>query len=87
MLTKSVKSCFSTVKSCISKINITFLDKAEDFDSTLLSYSVSEFNNNYSLRSEILRNYYRDKVNYSGNEKNNNDNKLNINKITKSNSF
>ena len=50
-------------KSCISKINNTFVDNAEDLDIAMLMYHLLEYNKNYFMTSGSFWNYYRDKVN------------------------
>ena len=47
---------------CISKINNTFVDNAEDLDIVMSIYSLLEYRNNYSIASGSLWNYYRDKI-------------------------
>ena len=47
-------------KSCISKINNTLIDNAEDLDIVMPTYNLLEYNDNYSMTSGILWNYYRD---------------------------
>ena len=50
-------------RSCISKINNTFIDNAEDLDIAMPMYNLLEYSDNYSITSGSLRNYYRDGVN------------------------
>ena len=72
-------------RPCISKINNTFVDNAEDLDIVMSMYNLLEYNDNYSMRSGILWNYYRDKVNDSANENNDANNyRINNNKTTAS---
>ena len=59
-------------RSCRSKINNTFIDNAEDLDIVTTMYNLSEFNDNYSITSGSLWNYYRDEVNDDANEINTN---------------
>ena len=66
-------------------INNTFIDNAED-DVIIPMYNLLEYNDNYSMRSGGLWNYYRDEMNDFDNEIDNNDNMINNNKTTKSNS-
>ena len=47
-------------KSCISKINNTLIDNAEDLDIVMPTYNLLEYNDNYSVTSGIFWNYYRD---------------------------
>ena len=50
-------------RSCISKINNTFIDNAEDLGIAMPMYNLLEYSDNYSITSGSLRNYYRDGVN------------------------
>ena len=38
-------------KSCISKINKTWIDKEEDLDIDMSMYNLLEYSNNYSMKS------------------------------------
>ena len=49
--------------SCISKINNTLIDNAEDLDIVMLMYNLIEYGKNYSKTSGTLWNYYRDEPN------------------------
>ena len=49
-------------RSCISRINNTLIDSAEDLDIVMTMYSLSEYSQNYSMTPESLWNYYRDAV-------------------------
>ena len=49
--------------------------------------SIRHSNDSFSITSQSLRNYYRDKVNDSANEADDKDNTINNNKTTKSKSF
>ena len=40
-------------KSCISKINNTFIDNAKDFDIVMSMYNLLEYSNNYSMTSFV----------------------------------
>ena len=44
-------------RSCISEINNTLIDNAEDLDTVMLEYI-----RNYSMTSGSVWNYYRDKI-------------------------
>ena len=55
--------------SCISKINNTLIDNAEDLDIVMPMYNLIEYSKNYSKTSGSLWNYYRDEPN-SGTEGN-----------------
>ena len=59
-------------RSCISKINITFVDNAEDDATVKPLYNLLEYSDNYSMASGSLWNYYRDEVNDYANENVNN---------------
>ena len=52
----------ASVRSCISKINSTSIDNAEDLDIVMLVYNLSEYSQSYSMTSGSLWNYYRDKT-------------------------
>ena len=64
-------------RSCISKVNNTFIDNAEDLDIVTSMYNLLEHSKNYSMTSGSLWNYYRDEINDDANENVNN----RINKI------
>ena len=57
-----------------------FLDNAEDLGIVTPMYNLLESNNNYSITSGSLWNYYRDKVNDNENKYNAVGNKINDNK-------
>ena len=59
-------------RSCISKINNTFVDNAEDDATVKPLYNLLEYSDNYSMASGSLWNYYRDEVNDYANENVNN---------------
>ena len=46
--------------SCISKINNTLVDNAEDLDIVMPMYNLIEYSKNYSKTSGTLWNYYKD---------------------------
>ena len=52
----------ASLRSCISKINSTSIDNAEDLDIVMLVYNLSEYSQSYSMTSGSLWNYYRDKT-------------------------
>ena len=54
------RSCIS--KSCISKINSTLTDNAEDLDIVMPMYNLLEYSQNYSMASGSLWNYYTDET-------------------------
>ena len=74
-------------RSCISKINNTFVENAEDLDIVMSMYNLLEYNDNYSMTSGSYWNYYRDKINDDENENDANDNRMNKSKTTASKSF
>ena len=54
-------------RSCISKINSTLIDNAEDLDIVMLMYNLLEYSKNYFVAGGLW-NYYRDEIdNISGN--------------------
>ena len=63
--------------SCISKINNTSINNAEDLDIFVPVHDLLEYNNNYSMTPGCLWNYYRDNFN----------SRINNNKTTTSKSF
>ena len=69
-------------RSCITKINNTFINNGEDPDIVMPMYNLLQYSDSYSMTSGSLWNYYRDKVNDSANEIDDNDNKVNNNKTT-----
>ena len=54
-------------KSCISNINNTFIDNAEDLDIVVPIYNLLEHGDNYSMASGSLCKCYRDEVNDESN--------------------
>ena len=46
--------------SCISKLNNTFLENAENIDIVMPMYNLLEYSDNFSITSGSLWNYYRD---------------------------
>ena len=60
----------ASFRSCISKINNTFAENAEDLDTVMLMYNLLEYSANYSMTSGSLWNYYRYEKNYDANENN-----------------
>ena len=53
----------ATFMSCITKINNSLVDNAEDLDIVMLMYDLLEYSKNCSKTSGTLRNYYRDEPN------------------------
>ena len=74
-------------RSCMSKINNTFIDNAEDLDVFMPVHNLIEYSDNYSIKSGSLSNYYGDEVNDDANENNPARIKTNNNKTIKGKSF
>ena len=49
-------------KSCISKINSTLIDNAEDLGIVMSMYNLLEYSQNCSMTAGGLRNYYSDEI-------------------------
>ena len=49
-------------RSCISKMNNTLIDNAEDLNIVMPMYNLLEYSQNYSMTSGRLCNYYRDEI-------------------------
>ena len=49
--------------SCVSKINNTFIDNAEDLDVVMPMYNLLEYSKNYWKTTGSFWNYYRDEPN------------------------
>ena len=77
----------SPFRSCIPKINNTFVDNAGDLDIVISMYNLLEYSGNYSMTSGSLWNYYRDEIDDDANENNAGHNKINNNKVITSKSF
>ena len=60
----------ASIRSCISKINNSFIGSAEDLDIIMPMYFLQEYSDNYSMISGSLYNYYRFEVNAFANENN-----------------
>ena len=58
----AVTSNNSPFRSCISKINNTLIDNAEDLDIVMPMYKLLEQSQNYSMKSGSSQNYYRDEI-------------------------
>ena len=58
--------------SCISKINNTLIDNAEDLDIVIPMYNLLEYSKNYRKTTGSLWNYYRDEPNSGIGGRNNN---------------
>ena len=56
------KNCAPFIK-CISKINDTEINNAQDIDIVMLMYNLMQYNNNYSKTSGSLWQYYKDEPN------------------------
>ena len=65
--------------SCISKINNTLIDNAEDLDIVMPMYKLLEYSKSYSKTTGSLWNYYRDEPNRGANN--------NINYLIKDSKF
>ena len=74
-------------RSCISKINNTFVDNVEDLNITMPMYNLLEYSGNHSMTSGSLWNFYRDEITDDENENNNVNNRINNSKTTTSKSF
>ena len=55
------KNC-SPFTNCISKINNTQIDNAQDIDLAIAMYNLIEYSDNHSKTSGSLWNYYRDQT-------------------------
>ena len=73
-------------RSCVSKINSTFIDNAEDLDIVMPMYNLLEYSDNYTMTGSLW-NYYRDEVKDDKNENDNSNNTINNNKTITSQSF
>ena len=63
--------------SCVSKINNTLIDNAEDLDIVIPMYNLLEYSKNYSKTTGSFWNYYRDEPNSGiGGENNNVNNSI-----------
>ena len=67
--------------SCISKINNTLVENAEDVAIVMPMYNLLEYSTNYSMKLTILWNYYRNEINDDENENDDNDKRFKNNKI------
>ena len=81
----------SPFRSCLSKINNTFIENAGDLDIAMPIYNLLqyllEYSDNYSMTSESLWNYYRDKVKDNANENQAANNGINNDKTITSKPF
>ena len=50
-------------RSCITKINITLNDNAEDLNIVMPMYNLLEYSQNCSMTSGSFFNYYREEIN------------------------
>ena len=79
---------YALFRSCISKVNNTFIGNAEDYDIVIPMCKLLEYSNNHSKMFGSLWNYYRDEINDSANENNDANNyRTNNNKTTTSKFF
>ena len=60
------------------------MDNAEDLDIVIPMYNLLEYSNNFSMTSRSLWKYYRDEVNDSADEIDDNDNMINKKKTATS---
>ena len=74
-----------TIGLCISKINNTSNNNAEDLDIVMPMSNLLQYSGNYSMTSGSLWNYYRDEMNDDANE-NANNKMINYNKTITSKS-
>ena len=74
-------------RSCISKINNSFIDNAQDLNVVLPMNNLLEYSDSYSMTSGSLWNYYRDEVNDNANENNADNYRVNNNKAITRKSF
>ena len=57
-------------RSCISKINNTFMGNTENFDMVMRAYNLLEYGDNYSITSGILWNDYGNEMDDNANGNN-----------------
>ena len=57
-------------RSCISKINNTFMGNTENFDMVMWAYNLLEYGDNYSITSGILWNDYGNEMDDNANGNN-----------------
>ena len=74
-------------RSCILKINNTFIDNAEDLDIVMPMNNLLEYRNNFPMTLGSLWNYYWVEVNDDANENNDANDKINNNKTKTSKSL
>ena len=67
-------------RSCIWKINKTFVDNAANLDIIMTMYNLLEYRVNYSIINESSGDYHRDGVNDAANKNVAANNKINNNK-------
>ena len=63
-------------RSCILKFNNAFVENTEDLDIAMSMCNLFEYSSNSSMTSGNLCNYYRDEVNDSANEIDDNESKF-----------
>ena len=61
------------IRSCLSKIDKTFIENAEDLNIFMPMYNLLEYSEVYSIISGRLWNYFRDQVNEDSDEFNDDD--------------
>ena len=87
--TRNKKLLFKNVapfRSCISKINNTYIDRVE-LDIAVPMYNLLEYTDNYSMTSESFWNYYRDELSDDDNKNDVNNNRINSDKTITSKYF
>ena len=72
-------------RSCMLKVNNTFIDSTKELHIVISMYNLSEYSDNYSMISGSLWNYYRDEI-YDNAHKNN-DNICEVNNEKTTTSF
>ena len=71
-------------RSCMLKVNNTFIDSTKELHIVISMYNLSEYSDNYSMISWSLWNYYRDEIYDYAHKNNDNICKVNNEKTTTS---
>ena len=71
-------------RSCMLKVNNTFIDSTKELHVVISMYNLSEYSDNYSMISGSLWNYYRDEIYDNAHENNDNICEVNNEKTTTS---
>ena len=71
-------------RSCMLKVNNTFIDSTKELHIVISMYNLSEYSDNYSMISGSLWNYYRDEIYDNAHENNDNICEVNNEKTTTS---